>query len=276
MGERVKALRTRPRPKGAPPPSREDLLASIETVAAGPAKRKIGRARAADSARRAKAVKAMRPRYAQVKTTVAVLLTAAGVVLFLPDPLGAMFVHPVLTLTGEFHTYTVELYDAGLVVLAGGMLAAGAILHWLLERHRPRALPYVPGIFIPYLLFAIPAASGTVARWIDFDLPPPLTTLGVLLAAGATLAFAVLLVFSLRSPRALTAVWHGSEQARELDGLFRADVQQAIHENEHVRLDSYRAQALEGIRLLYADRLTDAEDALWMLREISPTAPADS
>lgn len=270
MGKLVDALRAQPRREKAPPPGREDLLAMIETVAAGPAKRQIIRAREADTERRAKAVEAMRPRYAQVWTTFAVLLITAGIVLLLPEPLFSVLAHPVVTLTGEAQNYYIDLYEAGLVALAGVMLAAGAIIHWLLEARRPRSLPYSAGIYIPYLLLGVPAASGAVARWIDFDQPRPLATLGVGLAAVAVIAFAVSLVFSLRSPSAITVVWHDGEKARELDRQFRAEVRRAIHDNEHVHPDSYRAQALEGIRQLYADHLTDAEGALWMLREISP------
>ncbi len=275
MTAMVEQLRDQPRPMGSLPRKREDMLALIETVAAGPAKRKILRARRVDSERRDEAVKAMRPPHAVVKATVAVLATVAGIVLFLPDPLLTMVVHPIQTVTGEFHTYTVSFSDGGLVLLAGAMMATGATLHALLERHRPRALPYLREIYIPYLVFAIPAASAAVTRWIAFDLPPALTTLGVFLAAGATLTFAVLLVFAWRSPRVLRAVWFDGEKARELDALFRADVRRAIYDNEHVNLDAYRAQALEGIRQLHALGLTDDGDALWMLEEISPaTAPA--
>src|SRR5699024_8521109 len=63
-------------------------LAVIETVAAGSAKRTTARAREADSERRATAIKAMRPRHASVWTTIAVLLTVAGIVLLLPAPSG--------------------------------------------------------------------------------------------------------------------------------------------------------------------------------------------
>jgi len=275
MGTLVDRLVELPTRRGALPPKREDRLAVIESVAAGPAKRKITRAREADSERRATAIKAMQPRHASVWTTIAVLLTVAGIVLFLPDPFFDVFRRPVETLTGQASSYYVELYEGGLVALAGVMLAAGVAIHWWLEVHRPRALPYSYGIYIPYLLFGIPAAAGLVARWIGFDMPGPLATLGVWLAVGATAALAVLLVFSWRSPSAIRAVWYDSEQARNLDRQFRTEVRHAIYDNEHVHLDAYRAQALEGIRLLYAHGLTDAESALWMLQEISPqSAPA--
>lgn len=266
----VDEFRTRPTRQNAPPPKREDLLASIETVAAGPAKRRIARAQEADTERRTKAVKAMQPRFALVWATVALLLTVAGIVLLLPDPMLDIVAHPILTLTGEARGYTFDLYQAGFIALAGAMMATGAIVHWLLEARRPRSLPYPARIYIPYLLFGVPAASGAVARLIGFDTPSPLTTLGVGLAAAATAAFVVLLVFSMRSPSAQLTVWRGSEKSRELDRQYRSDVRRAIYDNKHVHTGPYRAQALEGIRQLYAHQLTDAEGALWMLREIAP------
>lgn len=264
----VDELRALPRVEGTPPPSREELLATIETVAAGPAKRKITRAQEADSARRAEAVKAMQPRFALAWTTVAILLTVPGIVLYLPDPLLDTFFRPVETLTGEATTYYYSIRDVGF--LAGVMTAVGAIIHWALELHRPRSLPYHAMIYLPYLLFGIPAASGAVGQWVNHGPYGPLVLIGICLQVGAVLSFVCLLVFARRSPSAKIAVWHGTEQARELDEKFRAEVRRAIHENEHVHLDSYRAQALDGIRLLYQHRLTDADDALWMLREIAP------
>lgn len=274
VGNAVQHLRTQPIPKGGIPPGREELLATIETVTAAPAKRKINRARQADTERRAKAVKDLQPRHAAVWTTIAILLSIAGIVLLLPDPLTAVFTHPVTTLTGEATTYYYNITDAGL--LAGAMIAVGAAIHWVLELPRPRSLPYFALIYIPYLLFGIPAASGAVAQWVNHGPFGPLVLFGICLAVGGVLSFAFLLIYGLRSPLAVVTIWRGSEQARELDRQFRTEVRRAIFDNEHVHLDAYRAQTLEGIRLLYRYQLIDSEDALWMLREITPqTAPAD-
>ncbi|MPV48985.1 MULTISPECIES: hypothetical protein [unclassified Pseudactinotalea] len=248
--------------------SREQVLSELETVAAGPAKRAIERARTADQQRRVRAAKDHIPRRALARAVVGLFLIVVGIVLILPD-LPALFVNRGADLTSPAY-YEFDLDEVAFI--AGALMLAGAVLHYALERHRPRALPYPARIYIPYTLFGVIVSGLSIARLLRWGAPGASVVLGVVMCVAATVGFIGLLWYSMRSPSVAHVFAPGTDTSRAFDRRFREDVRAAIHGSEHVHLDSYRAQALDGIRRLYERRLVTEDDAVWMLREIAPEA----
>lgn len=247
--------------------AREQLLGLIQTVAAAPAKRAIERAWREDSFRRDAAARDLVPRYALVRAIVGLLSVVVGIVLVFPDSLRPLFSPDGPSLTSARY-YEFDLDEVA--VVAGVLMLAGAIVHYRLERHRPRALHYPPRIYIPYALVGVFVSWLSIARLVESWPAGVSATLGVAMCAAATLGFIALFWYSRRTPSAAQALAVGSGMSRDFDRRLRDEVRAVIQGSEHVNLDSYRAQALEGVRRLYERGAVGEDDALWMLREIAP------
>ncbi len=262
VGERVATLAT----EGL---SREQMFGVIETVAAAPVKRAIERAWREDAVRRDAAAKDLVPRYAHARTVAGILSIVVGIVLLIPDSLSQLFTpgHPPLT---SARYYEFDLEEVALI--SGVLMLAGGIVHYRLERHRPRALPYPPRIYIPYAIFGVFVSWLSIARLVRWWPTGVSAVLGVAMCVVATLGFIALFLFSRRTTSVVQALAVGSGMSDDFDRRLRTEVRAIIHDSEHVNLDSYRAQALDGVRRLYERGAVGEDDVLWMLREIAPEA----